>query len=137
MGLRKGGARQLELAVQLSFGTSGSDRKAWLRVEDRASSLQLFDAEIGPEQLMEFMAGGLVRITANMPSSMERIGKRMEHGSVITGEFGYKDEDGVKAYAEAWRLEGGWDTVEWRRTNSATWHITGRRWVAETETNPQ
>lgn len=122
---------KIEVSARLSFGYAGSDRYAALRIEDRASSLEIIEIRFDAEQLMNFLGGGGAQAAADWMPHPERVGRTMETGQFSLDSFATPREEAQES-AEAWRIQNGWDTVEMYRNNHR-WVITGRRWVVLTE----
>lgn len=122
----------LEMSVRMAFGTNGSDRTVHLYIEDKTSGVMVFNADLDPDQFTAMMGGGAADVLAFFTPSPERIGRVHQHGETTISAYDNKLPEAEK-YAETWRAENGWETVEVRRNNQGQWVIIGRRWVAQNQ----
>jgi hypothetical protein len=126
--IRTSDAQPGDIMILLTYPRSSSEgKRARLEITDEMSRETLLSVELAPEQLMDMMSSTGVRVSgAQLPHSVERIGKRSQTTSTVIGR---RDELSPEQVRDAY-LAAGWETVDIRKTNYGH-HVVARRWVRD------
>lgn len=130
MGLKTTGRAELPIELRLSWGSNDEgERHANVTVEDRISNMVLLEYRLTGPQLAKFLSGSGCYVNAQLVAHLDRVGKRMQHGSALFPSATYDHLAAAQVAAEAWRVTYAWDVVSVSRNNVANWVFIGRRWV--------